>query len=149
MAVLLLYFSMHFHRREDHPVREAPGRLGCGRCAGIEGPGRFPEWRCRGPRPRSGGSPDYRRNSQYCCRTLPGRDGPGAELFEAVEKAIGKPAIIAEDLGFIDNGVRELMKKTGFPGCIGHQSPLPCYRPPQPCPVGGVGAGGFCIYYHL
>jgi 4-alpha-glucanotransferase len=44
------------------------------------------------------------------------RAGPGAELFEAVEKAIGKPAIIAEDLGFIDNGVRELMKKTGFPG---------------------------------
>lgn len=40
----------------------------------------------------------------------------GAELFEAVEKVIGKPAIIAEDLGFIDNGVRELIKKTGFPG---------------------------------
>ena len=44
------------------------------------------------------------------------RAGPGAELFEAVEKAIGKPEIIAEDLGFVDNGVRELMKKTGFPG---------------------------------
>ena len=44
------------------------------------------------------------------------RAGPGAELFEAVEKAIGKPAIIAEDLGFIDSGVREVMKKTGFPG---------------------------------
>lgn len=40
----------------------------------------------------------------------------GAELFEAVEKTIGKPAIIAEDLGFIDNEVRELIKKTGFPG---------------------------------
>lgn len=44
------------------------------------------------------------------------RAAPGAELFEAVEKAIGKPEIIAEDLGFIDNGVRELIKKTGFPG---------------------------------
>lgn len=44
------------------------------------------------------------------------RAGPGAELFEAVEEEIGKPLIIAEDLGFIDEGVRELMKKTGFPG---------------------------------
>ncbi len=41
---------------------------------------------------------------------------PGEELFETVEKAIGKPEIIAEDLGFIDDGVRELIKKTGFPG---------------------------------
>lgn len=44
------------------------------------------------------------------------RAAPGEELFEAVEKSIGKPSIIAEDLGFIDNGVRDLMKKTGFPG---------------------------------
>lgn len=44
------------------------------------------------------------------------RAAPGEELFEAVEKAIGKPAVIAEDLGFIDDGVRELIKKTGFPG---------------------------------
>ena len=44
------------------------------------------------------------------------RAGPGAELFETVEAATGKPAIIAEDLGFIDDGVRDLIKKTGFPG---------------------------------
>ncbi len=44
------------------------------------------------------------------------RAAPGAELFEAVEKAIGKTEIIAEDLGFIDSGVRELIKRTGFPG---------------------------------
>jgi 4-alpha-glucanotransferase len=42
--------------------------------------------------------------------------GPSAELFEAVESKIGKPDIIAEDLGFIDDSVRELMDKTGFPG---------------------------------
>lgn len=44
------------------------------------------------------------------------RTGPAAELFDAVEAALGKPDIIAEDLGFIDDGVRDLMRKTGFPG---------------------------------
>ncbi|MBR2869633.1 MAG: 4-alpha-glucanotransferase [Clostridia bacterium] len=44
------------------------------------------------------------------------RAGPSSELFEAIESEIGKVNIIAEDLGFIDNGVRDLMKKTGFPG---------------------------------
>ena len=44
------------------------------------------------------------------------RDGPSAELFEAVRTEIGTPDIIAEDLGFVDGGVRDLMAKTGFPG---------------------------------
>lgn len=44
------------------------------------------------------------------------RKGPSAELFLAVEAEIGRPDIIAEDLGFVDDGVRELMAKTGFPG---------------------------------
>lgn len=44
------------------------------------------------------------------------RDGPSAELFEAVRSEIGSPDIIAEDLGFVDDGVRDLMAKTGFPG---------------------------------
>ncbi len=44
------------------------------------------------------------------------RDGPSAELFEAVRSEIGNPDIIAEDLGFVDDGVRDLMAKTGFPG---------------------------------
>ena len=42
--------------------------------------------------------------------------GPSADLFRAVESALGKVEIIAEDLGFVDDGVRSLMKKTGFPG---------------------------------
>lgn len=44
------------------------------------------------------------------------RKGPSFELFDAVEAALGKIDIIAEDLGFIDDAVRELMRKTGFPG---------------------------------
>lgn len=44
------------------------------------------------------------------------RKGPSSELFEAVEARTGKADIIAEDLGFVDDGVRELMAKTGFPG---------------------------------
>lgn len=42
--------------------------------------------------------------------------GPGAELFRAVNKACPNAAIIAEDLGEIDDGVIELVKETGYPG---------------------------------
>ena len=40
------------------------------------------------------------------------RTGPSAELFKGREDY----NIIAEDLGVIDDGVREMMKKTGYPG---------------------------------
>ena len=39
-------------------------------------------------------------------------DGPKAELFKGFEDA----AIVAEDLGVIDDGVRQLLKTTGYPG---------------------------------
>ncbi|MBO5457357.1 MAG: 4-alpha-glucanotransferase [Clostridia bacterium] len=39
-------------------------------------------------------------------------DGPGMDLFEK----LGKRPIIAEDLGVIDDGVRTLLKDTGYPG---------------------------------
>ncbi len=39
-------------------------------------------------------------------------DGPKEELFQGFENA----EIIAEDLGIIDDGVRELLKRTGYPG---------------------------------
>jgi 4-alpha-glucanotransferase len=42
--------------------------------------------------------------------------GPGAALFEAVEKALGPLPIIAEDLGVITPPVRELRDRFGFPG---------------------------------
>lgn len=42
--------------------------------------------------------------------------GPGIEFFKFIESAIGKPNIIAEDLGYIDEGVINLLKETGFPG---------------------------------
>ncbi len=41
---------------------------------------------------------------------------PGEKLFSAVKDAFPNAAIIAEDLGFITPDVRELLKKTGFPG---------------------------------
>lgn len=40
------------------------------------------------------------------------KDGPKEKLFEGFDSS----AIIAEDLGNIDDGVRELLKKTGFSG---------------------------------
>ncbi|HEY9575869.1 MAG TPA: 4-alpha-glucanotransferase [Lachnospiraceae bacterium] len=42
--------------------------------------------------------------------------GPGIELFDAIRKKLGKLDIIAEDLGYITEGVRELLKDTGYPG---------------------------------
>lgn len=41
---------------------------------------------------------------------------PGIELFRAVKVAYPKAKIIAEDLGFITDDVRELLLDTGFPG---------------------------------
>ena len=41
---------------------------------------------------------------------------PSEELFLAIESEVGNDRIIAEDLGIIDDGVRELLKKTGYPG---------------------------------
>ena len=40
------------------------------------------------------------------------RDGPSAELFVGREDC----NIVAEDLGVIDDGVRQMMRKTGYPG---------------------------------
>ena len=41
---------------------------------------------------------------------------PSEKLFAAIKKETPKDCIIAEDLGIIDDGVRELLKKTGYPG---------------------------------
>ncbi len=42
--------------------------------------------------------------------------GPGAALFDALHGAIGQMPIIAEDLGLITDGVRELKARYNFPG---------------------------------
>lgn len=41
--------------------------------------------------------------------------GPGMELFNAVEKALGKKEVIAEDLGFVTDTVKQLVRDSGFP----------------------------------
>ena len=41
---------------------------------------------------------------------------PGKELFDRIKEAYPKSKIIAEDLGFITDDVRELLSYTGFPG---------------------------------
>lgn len=43
-------------------------------------------------------------------------DGPGIDLFQAVENKLGKRHIIAEDLGFLTPSVKQLLKDTNFPG---------------------------------
>lgn len=44
------------------------------------------------------------------------KKGPGMDLFEQLEKALGKLPIIVEDLGFLTPSVRKLLKDSGFPG---------------------------------
>jgi 4-alpha-glucanotransferase len=41
---------------------------------------------------------------------------PGKALFDAIKEALPGAKIIAEDLGFITDDVRELLDHTGFPG---------------------------------
>ncbi len=41
--------------------------------------------------------------------------GPGMNLFRAVEQALGKKEVIAEDLGFMTDTVRQLVQESGFP----------------------------------
>ncbi len=42
-------------------------------------------------------------------------EGPKNELFDVVESKLGKMDVIVEDLGFITDAVREMVKKTGWP----------------------------------
>ena len=44
------------------------------------------------------------------------RKGPNADLFNEVKKEFGNVPIIAEDLGFMTDEVREMLKECGFPG---------------------------------
>lgn len=61
--------------------------------------------------------------------------GPGAELFEVVEKALGALPIIAEDLGVITPEVDALRDQFGFPGmrvlqfAFGNDPKADDYRP--------------------
>ncbi len=43
------------------------------------------------------------------------KKGPGYALFDTMKKTLGDRPVIAEDLGFITDSVRELVKRTGYP----------------------------------
>ena len=42
--------------------------------------------------------------------------GPGLDLFRAVERSLGWHEVIAEDLGYVTDTVRQLVRESGFPG---------------------------------
>lgn len=44
------------------------------------------------------------------------RQGPGAALFEEIKKTYGELSIIAEDLGFLTDSVRQMLTAVGYPG---------------------------------
>jgi 4-alpha-glucanotransferase len=62
------------------------------------------------------------------------RRGPGAALFEAVERELGPLPVVAEDLGVITEPVRRLRRQLGYPGMVVLQfafddNPRNPYRP--------------------
>ena len=44
------------------------------------------------------------------------KKGPGYDLFKTIEQEVPNVKIIAEDLGFLTEGVYKLLKRTGYPG---------------------------------
>lgn len=44
------------------------------------------------------------------------KKGPNVSLFNAIKKALGEVDIIAENLGFLTEGVHKMLKKLGYPG---------------------------------
>lgn len=42
--------------------------------------------------------------------------GPGLELFRSINNALGSPRFIAEDLGFLTDSVRSMVRESGYPG---------------------------------
>ena len=42
--------------------------------------------------------------------------GPGIELFWRVKECLGEKEVIAEDLGYVTDSVRQLVRDTGYPG---------------------------------
>lgn len=44
------------------------------------------------------------------------KKGPGIKLFQAIKAELGEENIIAEDLGFLTDSVKELLEETGYPG---------------------------------
>ncbi|MDP4090028.1 MAG: 4-alpha-glucanotransferase, partial [Bacillota bacterium] len=56
------------------------------------------------------------KNGAKNARTGKWIEAPGTELFDRVKKELPSIDIIAEDLGYITEDVRELMKRVGYPG---------------------------------
>lgn len=52
------------------------------------------------------------RTAEYGCW----REGPGLDMFKKLSEELGKLNIIAEDLGFVTDSVRKLVRDTGYPG---------------------------------
>ncbi|MGN1398858.1 MAG: 4-alpha-glucanotransferase [Erysipelotrichaceae bacterium] len=55
----------------------------------------------------------------YCQKTAVNghwNQGPGIDLFRTLESKLGKMPIIAEDLGFLTDSVKQLLKESGYPG---------------------------------
>ena len=42
--------------------------------------------------------------------------GPGMDLFRRMREVLGEKGVIAEDLGYVTDSVRQLVRDTGFPG---------------------------------
>ena len=63
------------------------------------------------------------------------RRGPGAALFRALDRELGRLPLVAEDLGVITPAVERLRDNLGLPGMIVVQFGFDPDRPPQPPPA--------------
>lgn len=55
-------------------------------------------------------------NNSMTAETGSWQKGPGYDIFQELNKQLGKLDIIAEDLGFLTESVLELVRKAGYPG---------------------------------
>lgn len=60
--------------------------------------------------------------------------GPGIKLFSEIKKELGDVRIIAEDLGYITDDVKTLLKQTTFPGMKVLQFGFDCYGDSEHAP---------------
>ncbi|MEF9840853.1 MAG: 4-alpha-glucanotransferase [Lachnospiraceae bacterium] len=62
------------------------------------------------------------------------KPGPGYEIFQIMNQKLGELHIIAEDLGYLTDSVRELVRITGYPGMKVLEFAFDAYNPSEYLP---------------
>ncbi|MEF9916589.1 MAG: 4-alpha-glucanotransferase [Lachnospiraceae bacterium] len=62
------------------------------------------------------------------------RPGPGYDIFEIINQKLGRLHMIAEDLGYLTDSVKELVRVSGYPGMKVLQFAFDAYNPSEYLP---------------